>query len=33
MGAKPKPRSLVVALETVPEEERELSAKRRGLLR
>jgi hypothetical protein len=33
MGAKPRPRSLVVSLDSIPEEERELSAKRRGLLR
>jgi hypothetical protein len=33
MGANPKPRSLVMELEMIPEQERELSAQRRGLRR
>lgn len=33
LGASPKPKALVMELEMVPEKEKELSAKRRGLLR
>jgi hypothetical protein len=33
MGASPKPKALVMELEMVPEKEKQLSAKRRGLLR
>jgi hypothetical protein len=34
MGASPKPKALILGLETeVPEEEKQLSAKRRGLIR